>query len=302
MDHDDNVIRANDIPERMQLATSSLSSSSTLTLPSEFPVSELDAASYWVSLRISPRTEHEIFRPDGKYHEHLEAFSAAVSDALHSILCKNHEVPYIWTHRRDNLSVFTPGGNPPRIELLSRTELWRVGVLGARYRALYERKETLRQTYERMGVEDKYYEGDIIDQVDSVEVVTDVMDWLCMKYPDRHRDALEVVEAGRQQKKPNRVSAYERVKATPISKLAIVRSSSFYAFCKVLVNSGIHPVIRYRRPRHCAECDTQSKRALHRRSGITPLRNGGAVPCSWVRKGDGYSPERSNARRYRTRA
>ena len=52
---DDDLIRAQDTPERMQLATSSLSQSSSLSLHTPLTESDLDDAAGWVTLRISPK-------------------------------------------------------------------------------------------------------------------------------------------------------------------------------------------------------------------------------------------------------
>ena len=58
---DDDLIRAHDTPERMQLATSSLSLSATLTLQSPLTEADLDDASVWVITRLSSRKEHDFF-------------------------------------------------------------------------------------------------------------------------------------------------------------------------------------------------------------------------------------------------
>lgn len=227
---DDDVIRATDIPERMQLTTSSLSPSATLASSSTFdafPDEEIDHASEWVAIRLSLRVRGEFFFPEGKYHNYLTNLILAVRTALKYLLQDRLEVPYIWVHRRDHLSVFEPTVHSSRIELLSREELWRVGLLGARYRALHARKEALASTYTRMGVIDEYYEMDIVPMLQSVDSVADAMEWLSMRYKQQHRDALEVDDdpngEGQKRKKPSRISPYDIAKETIASRLADVR-------------------------------------------------------------------------------
>ena len=79
---DDDVIRGHDIPERMQLATSSLSQSSTLSLQNALTENDLDDAASWVITRLSSRKERDFFRPDGQFHRYLPELVQAISCAL----------------------------------------------------------------------------------------------------------------------------------------------------------------------------------------------------------------------------
>lgn len=226
---DDDLIRAQDIPERMQLATSSLSQSSSLSLHTPLTDADLDDAAGWVTLRLSPTKARDFFSPDG-IHSHLrEDLVLAVSYALRYLFIQEFEVPYIWTYKRDYISYFNPKDLRARVELLTLPELWRIYALGQKYRSLAERRNALDSAYVRLGVEDKYYDNDIRPQVDSVEVVADATEWLAMKYKDKKQDNFELhfhddddQPETKKRKMPSRISGYEIAKKTVVSKLADV--------------------------------------------------------------------------------
>ncbi|KAG8895581.1 Transcription elongation factor spt6, partial [Tulasnella sp. 403] len=220
---DDDIIRMTDIPERMQLSTSSLSPNATLTTHDQFDFDNFvsDAAA-WVAMRISSRITRDFFRPNAVHSSLLTALILAISRALELMLVKNFEVPYIHTHHRDLISHFDIEKRV-RTELLSRDELWRVGILGMKFRALIERKQSLLKIYEKMNVQDGYFENDIRDKLDSIEAVADATEWLGMTHKDAHKDATEIQDddgESRKFKKPTRISAYDTAKRTVTSRLA----------------------------------------------------------------------------------
>ncbi|KAJ3557008.1 hypothetical protein NM688_g1705 [Phlebia brevispora] len=224
---DDDLIRAQDIPERMQLATSSLSKSSTLSIQSPLTENDLDDAASWVITRISPRKERDFFRPDGVYHRHLPDLVQAISSALRFIFVDEFEVPYIWNHKRDFISYFNPEDLRTRIELLSLEELWRVYSVGQKYRSLMERRKALDALYSRLNVSDEYFENEIRKKVETVEMVADATEWLGMKYREDKKQQFEIQfhddvdqPETKKWKTPSRVSAYEIAKKSIVSKLA----------------------------------------------------------------------------------
>ncbi|KIJ44055.1 hypothetical protein M422DRAFT_60198 [Sphaerobolus stellatus SS14] len=225
---DDDWIRIKDIPERMQLVNSTLSESATIANNPAFDRSDLTAASEWVALRISQRIENEFFLPGSKYSDLLRNLILAVQTSLDYMLCQNLEVPYIWTHRRDYISYFDPNGirGATTVELLTRDELWRIYTLGQKYRAFFERKKQLETTFTRLNVSDEYFESDIRQAIDSIEVVADAAEWLTMKYKDQKTDANalhfhdDAEPEERKMKMPSRISAYELAKKTPVARLA----------------------------------------------------------------------------------
>ncbi|KIK57744.1 hypothetical protein GYMLUDRAFT_45913 [Collybiopsis luxurians FD-317 M1] len=229
---DDNLIRARDTPERMQLTGSSLSDSSSLSLHQSLTVEDVNKdGARWVTLRLIPdksQKQKEFFTPNGKY-QHLQGeLVMAVTFVLRALFVEELEVPYIWTHRRDYISHFDINDTrSPRIELLSLSELWRIYALGQRYRSLVERRNALTASYERLGVADTYYTEEIFPAIDSVELVADTTEWLLMKYKDKKQNDTsfrfhddEDVDAEKKHKMPSRVSAYELAKKSVVSRLA----------------------------------------------------------------------------------
>jgi transcription elongation factor SPT6 len=227
---DDDLIRHQDIPERMQLATSSLSQSSTLSLHTQLTEEDLGGAAMWVTQRISDEKTAQYFSPIGEY-QHLKGdLVMAVTYALRQIFVEEYEVPYIWAHKRDYISHFDVNDIGSRVELLNLQELWRINRLGAKYRNLLERKRLLTGSYERLQIKDEYYEDEIQPNIDSVEVIADATEWLTMKYKDKKQDSTmefrfhddEELET-KKRKMPSRLSAYEITKRSIVSKLAEVR-------------------------------------------------------------------------------
>lgn len=225
---DDDLIRAQDIPERMQLATSSLSQSSTLSLHVQLTEADLGGAAMWVTQRLSLRKQQDFFSPDGQHKNLKGALVMAVTFALRYLFVEEYEVPYIWVHKRDYICHFDASEMRTRFELLSLNELWRIHSLGQKYRSLVERRRALSASYERLQVKDDYYEEEIQPQIDGVEVVTDATEWLAMKYKDKklssavefrfHDD--DEPDTTKKRKMPSRISAYEVVKRSIVSKLA----------------------------------------------------------------------------------
>ncbi|KAJ7905577.1 transcription elongation factor SPT6 [Mycena olivaceomarginata] len=226
---DDELIRAQDIPERMQLSSSTLSDN-TVTAPIiEFGLEDLDEAAEWVTPRLSLRKYLDYFGPNGPHKALGPQLVSSVTYVLRQLFVENVEVPYVWHHRRDYISHFDASKVRTRIELLNLTELWRIYTLGQKYRSLLERRRALRQAYTRLQVTDSYYEEEIVPKIDSVDMVADSSEWLMMKYKDKKQDESsqfrfhddeEPQEAIVKRKMPSRISAYEVAKKSVIAKLA----------------------------------------------------------------------------------
>lgn len=214
----------------MQLATSGMSESATLSLHSPLSENDLDDAASWVITRLSPRKERDFFRGDGEYHRYLPDLVQAISNALRYLFVQEFEVPYIWTHKRDYISYFNLDDLRARVELLSLEDLWRVYTLGQRYRLLVERRQALDAAYSRLGATDDYFETEIRKRIESVEMVADTTEWLGMKYrEDKNKDKFamhfhddEEQPEAHKRKLPSRISAYELAKKSVVSKLAKV--------------------------------------------------------------------------------
>ncbi|KZT42027.1 transcription elongation factor Spt6 [Sistotremastrum suecicum HHB10207 ss-3] len=223
---DDDVIRMLDIPERMQLIGSTLSTSVTPAVDTSFSAENLDDAAHWVTLRLSERHEKDYFRPDGQFHQLLPQLIAAVRHAIEFLLIEHYEVPYIYVHKRDYISHFDPQNPGFRVEFLDRDDLWRIYSLSQKYQAFYQRLNSLHAVYARLQVSDQYFEDKLRPELDSVEAIADTTEWLGMKYKSKKKDNFDLefyddVEAEpRKRKLPSRISGYEVIKKTIISKLA----------------------------------------------------------------------------------
>lgn len=218
----------------MQLATSSLSQSYTLSLHSPLTENDLDDAASWVITRLSPRKEREFFRSDGPFHRFLPDLVQAITCALRYLFVQEFEVPYIWVHKRDYISYFNPADLGTRVELLTLEDLWRVYTVGQKYRSLLERRRALESLYTRLNVKDQYFETELRRRVETQEFVADCTEWLGIKHRDGgkkqrfelhfHDDEEQQPEA-KKWKVPSRISAYQIAKSTIVSKLAEVNRS-----------------------------------------------------------------------------
>ncbi|KAF9454548.1 transcription elongation factor SPT6 [Macrolepiota fuliginosa MF-IS2] len=223
---DDDLIRVQDIPERMQLAVSSLSGNTILSTHTAMTEVDLDGAAMWVTQRISTRKNREYFSADGQFQHLKGALVMAVTFALRYLFVEEFEVPHIWSHKRDYLCHFDISDIRTRKELLSLTELWRIYALGQKYRSLLERKKALSTLHERLQVHDEFYEKEILPKVDSVELVADATEWLLLKYKEKKNDGIDSRSHEEEEsdikkpKMPSRISAYEVAKKSIVSKLA----------------------------------------------------------------------------------
>ncbi|KAF7294872.1 Transcription elongation factor Spt6 [Mycena indigotica] len=223
---DDDLIRVKDAPERMQLASSTLSKTPVITPTLHLSSDELDDAAIWVTPRISKKKAMDYFTPSGELNPFSPQLVEAVTYTLRQLFIEFVEVPFIWHHRRDHLLLFSSGSSPR--ELLDLKELWRIYALGQKYCSLRDRRRAVAEAYARLKVTDTYYEQDIVPRMESAEVVADTSEWLLMKYKDKrddemqfrfHDDNEEEQADVPKHKMPSRISAYEVAKKSVISKL-----------------------------------------------------------------------------------
>jgi transcription elongation factor SPT6 len=228
---DDDLIRAQDIPERMQLATSSLSlANTTLATRLEWREDDLDDSATWVLTRLSKHKEKEFLHSSGRYHQYLRDLVESIKFSLRCLFIQEFEVPYIYTYKRDYISYFNPEDMRTRLELLSQEDLWRVYALGQKYCSFLERRNALDSFYTRLDVKDGYFEAELRRKLNSVEMVADATEWLGMKRKDtkrgsalelRFHDDIDEPEAKKHQR-PSRISAYNVAKKSVVSQLAEV--------------------------------------------------------------------------------
>lgn len=235
---DDDLIRQADVPERMQLATSAISLSSTMTLNRPLTENDLDDAASWVITRLGPRKERDFFRGDGQFHRFLPDLVQAITCALRFLFVQQYEVPYVWTHKRDYISYFNPAELNAQVELLSLEELWRVYTIGQKFCSLLDRRHAMDALYARLGATDEYFENEVRKRIEAMEMVADTTEWLSMKYRDNKKNTFglhfhddeEQVET-KKHKAPSRISPYELAKQSIASKLAEVTFVEYESLC-----------------------------------------------------------------------
>lgn len=226
---DDDLIRAQDIPERMQLVTSTLSQIPTLSFPEPFAQDECVDAASWITPKLGGAKERDFFKPDGRYHFLLGQLVEAVTRSIEYLFIQFLEVPYIYAHRRDYISYFNPQDTrAPRVELLSQSDLWLIYTLGQKFRSLLARRKTIYGIYSRLAIQDEYYEEHLKPNMDSLESVNDVTQWLGLKYKSNQKQIQydDVGDEVKKHKLPSRLSEYEVAKKTIVQNLAEVKTSS----------------------------------------------------------------------------
>jgi transcription elongation factor SPT6 len=227
---DDELIRAQDIPERMQISSSILSPSTTLAPTVPFGPEDIGKAATWVSPQISAEKKAEFFTTTGTQEDLRTQLVTAISFVLQQLFIEHVEVPYIWTHKRDHLSHFDASDGREHKELLELPELWRIFTLGQKYQSLLERQRALTELYTRLNCRDPYYEEEILPRLDSVDFAADTFEWLMMKYKDKKQEESqfqfyddEPRETAEKRKIPSSITAYDVAKRSVISKLAQVQ-------------------------------------------------------------------------------
>jgi transcription elongation factor SPT6 len=247
----DDIIRAIDIPERMQIAQAGIHSRevgpvnedgrqevSDLLLEPE----ELDAATRWISTRISERANEEyIYGKDGLDPPLLQAFQTAVREVLKFLCCDYFEVPFIWVHRRDFFIHHDPDAPNPADRsrlLLNREDLWKIYSLAIKYRAMLDRKAHLLKLWNKMQADDQYF-SESYELAESAEEVADLVEFISLKYQGKlkelaHRSDVDIIPEdaevdavrngpdGVKYKRATSASKYEKAKNSMVARFAEV--------------------------------------------------------------------------------
>ncbi|KAI5481871.1 transcription elongation factor SPT6 [Pseudohyphozyma bogoriensis] len=228
----DDRIRESAIPERMQLASVGIPTLPPLAdgSPSPYILEEdLDDARDWMASRISPRC-NELFMmkdPYGNPPKLQDKFEAAVRKVIHFLNIDFLEVPFIWGHRGDFTAYCDEDETDPEkrnISLLREVEVWKISALSIKFRAFNNRKRELKTLFDSLEVEDDYF-GELYDALDSIEGVSDLNEWLVMRYSKEIANAKanregEEEMATTRLKRATRESRYSAAKANVVSRLA----------------------------------------------------------------------------------
>ncbi|PWZ02826.1 transcription elongation factor SPT6 [Testicularia cyperi] len=265
---EDERIKRIDIPERLQLAFPG--EEGLRLLERKLDDTELLEAAKWASSRVSPRTASEFLDDAGPLFRFRAEFLNSVQLMLSYMLNDLLEVPFLFQHRFDDISHLTfdeTEGRFKNIELFKQEELSTLSALGLKYKTLLIRKDQLRTTFNKVNVGVKSENGgsdsaaaqdarndallrerqvfeDMLADASSLEELSDITEWLTLRYGQRMRDAqsleastnaagaaedmegltlngeasISATPAGF--KKPSLVGQYERVKNTVLSELA----------------------------------------------------------------------------------
>ncbi|CAH7688437.1 hypothetical protein PPACK8108_LOCUS23406 [Phakopsora pachyrhizi] len=114
-------------------------------------------------------------------------FLIAVKDVLDLFLRRYFEVPFVFMHRQDYITYHEPRRSdaPEKsIQFFTSDELWRTHAIALRYIALIEQKMGLKRLFDKLGVEDLYFD-ECFQQIQFVGEVSDLMQGLTLE--DRHR-------------------------------------------------------------------------------------------------------------------
>lgn len=248
----DEVIRHLDIPERMQLQSVGIKNPETEelgTLSPYIPEDELDQAAEWVATKVSQDLTYQFMRKNDnqEYPPLHDEFMAAIKAVLRFLNVEFLEVPFIAQHRTDYLVHQPPreedGPAQPEYPLITPDDLWRVSDQSVKYRAFASKRKELRALFDSLDVENEYF-NDVFKEVESVEQVSDLSDWLSMRFAteladlkekrDREEQAeLEVdgVPAPGRKKRATRESPYDIAKRSIASELAKVSLRDTMATC-----------------------------------------------------------------------
>lgn len=306
----DDIIRAIDIPERMQIAqagiaakSSTVSADGVETTGSDLLLEpdQIDEAARWVSTRISDRlTDEFIFSKDGREPALREPFMAVMRDVLRFMCCEYYEVPFIWVHRRDFFIYHNPDALTPAERsrsLLGREDLWKVYSLAIKYRALLDRKESLLKLWQKLNVDDHYF-SEMFEGIDSLEEAADLVEYVTLKYrreikalaansgaavipEDAEADAVRTGADGVKYKRATSTSKYETAKDSLAAKFAEVRGIDIRSLTarKLIGNCSAHNRVasksrclqtRSRRISSSAQSSTSSTTRRERLSSTRP--------------------------------
>lgn len=230
----DEIIRDFDRPERHQLLSSTLSVNPSIGPSTPFP--PLENALNFVLPRISVRTKEMFVTSDAYTSQQwqplphlLEPFKQSVSTALRSIFEDHLEVPYLWQQMQDHW-YHSDRETRAKTILLTQHELWAVYTLGCKFRAIYERRQNLRQTFDKLkdrnaDFVDDLFESRVIDgaALESLEASADGHEWLATRYPREMRNLREeesLAEGSRRRPAPRTVQ--ERTRESALGRLVEV--------------------------------------------------------------------------------
>jgi len=219
---DDNIIRATDVPERLQIARKPYKDLSELS--EEQQTERMTEESKWISNTMFPQKQ----LPSSL----REPFEQAVSKVLHFMNVEDYEPAFIFQNRKDYLihseQIPLPPDpsdpNAPAYEikaekLLTQTDLWDLLDFDLKYRAFAEKRDGIRKSVEMLKEMFPDFNDTIFDDLmpDAVEIedLQDLQDYLNFQYSQQLKD-LSIVESevnGTQKRARGTRSVWDKVRA-----------------------------------------------------------------------------------------
>lgn len=164
---EDNLIRIIDIPERFQKYRSSLT---YIDLNDE----ELELEKKWVADAMLQ--ERKAFQ--GGVLE--KPFKNAVGTIVEYVSKNSYEVPFIWSHKRDDLLYSASADGTGVHKLLFEDDLWRIVKLDIEYHSLYEKRLNMEKLIEELGIDDDLTRD--IKSLNTMVAVQDTQDYINFNY------------------------------------------------------------------------------------------------------------------------
>ncbi|KAF2119350.1 transcription elongation factor-like protein spt6 [Lophiotrema nucula] len=212
----DNIIRENDVPERLQLARKPFKE---LQLSKEEMDVHLTEEAQWITALLWPKK--------GLPSYFARPFQKSVRKVLEFLNVEDYEVPFIFNHRKDYL-IHAPTDQqddqddmdgPPRDarpeRLLNQSELWEVFDLDLKFRAFVEKRDALKQIYASLELEQSDSTlDDLIDKAVTIEEVQELQEYLHFQYSQDIKQARDAdSEANGAQKRANNArNFYDRLR------------------------------------------------------------------------------------------
>lgn len=233
---EDNVIRANDEPERFQIARKPYQH---LELTPDLIKDE----AIWVSDLILPKKDL-----DSRLHE---PFRKSITKVLEFMVSEGYEVPFIFQHRKDYLihaeqiPAIPDPYNPSASEyvtradkLLNQSDLWAVFDLDLKFRALVDKRNALQKTYDSLkegaGITDEVFE-EMLPAAVSMEELQDIQDYVQFQHSARLADLALVngAQVNGTQRRPGALRMiYERTRQSKVYGFVRAFGISADAFAK----------------------------------------------------------------------
>ncbi|KAF9363497.1 Transcription elongation factor spt6 [Mortierella sp. NVP85] len=190
MTDEDELIRSNDVPERMQLRPG-------IQADRKLSDDDIEEEAYWITTQLN----------ENRRGADQPAFQTEnVSAVLKFMSQELMEVPFIETHRRD---YFTRVDGQQLTELLSREDLWYIYDLDLKFRSFLERREAIKALIDRMGIKDECID-DALLKATRLEELTDVSDYINLRFSKQ-------IDKTKAFKRPGAGGAYDTTKRQQLS-------------------------------------------------------------------------------------